>query len=194
MMFERLQWLAAVCCGLLLLSLSETQAADWRQKSFKVAGDGRLELEYPDSWGKKPEYDTVDTLTGIRFGPYGPREKPIFLVELQAVVALDPITDEALMEMTTLEVANFKQMAFESEIPIMDLHGKDSVAHYFSITDRESKRGEFDYLTMALVRSGQLLIKCYFFSSDGAPDFGADAIRMMQSIKYIPPAPEPEKE
>ena len=42
--------------------------------------------------------------------------------------------------------------------------------------------------------SGHLLVKCYFFSSDGAPDFGADAMQMMRGIHYIAPPPEPEED
>jgi hypothetical protein len=38
------------------------------------------------------------------------------------------------------------------------------------------------------------MVKCFFFSSDGAPDFGADAVQMMQSIRYVAPEPEEEKD
>ena len=82
----------------------------------------------------------------------------------------------------------------QTEIPINDVEGPAVTGIYFSITDRESKVGEFDYLTLAILRSNHLLIKCYFYSSDGAPDFGADAMQMMQSIRYDAPEPEEEKD
>lgn len=183
----------AVCCGLLLLFSVNSRADDWTQGSFDVAGGGVLTMEYPNYWGKKPKYETFDAVTDIQFGPYGPREKPFFLVHLQSFLAVDPISAKDLMEITEVEVTKLKQISFETDVPINDLQGPHNIAHYFSITDRESKRGEFDYLTMAVIASGNLLTKCYFFSSDGAPDFGADAMQMMQSIKYTAPVPKPDK-
>lgn len=194
MVVNRVLWPVACFCALLIASTPDARAADWKQKSFKVKGGGELELEYPESWGRKPEYNTYDTITDLRFGPFGPKEKPVFYVLIQSVLALDPISDEGLLEITGLEIANFREMAFETDIPIKELEGPNMVARYFSITDSDSKRGEFDYLTMAVIRSGRLLVKCYFFSSRGAPSFGADAIRMMQGINYIAPEPKPERE
>ena len=46
---------------------------------------------------------------------------------------------------------------------------------------------------MAVISSGPALIKCYFLSSDGAPEFGPDAMQMMRSIKYTPPEVKEEK-
>ena len=169
------------------------EADDWNRKSFKTVGGGALEFEFPKSWGKKPEYNIFDSVTDIQFGPFGTKAKPIFLVHLQAVVAVDPISDADLMEITKIEVENFRNTAFETDIPVSDFEGPNISAHLFSITDKDSKRGEFDYLTMAVVSSGPLLIKCYFFSSDGAPEFGPDAMQMMRSIKYTPPEVKEEK-
>ena len=192
MFLNRSGRLAAIMCGVALMSMSDARAADWKQKDFKVAGGGVLEMEYPLSWGKKPEYDTFETITNFRFGPIGPREKPLFLVSIEAVLALDPISEEELLTITKAEIEKFREMAFETEIPIKDLEGSHIIAHYFSISDSESKRGEYDYLTMAVIASGRLLIKCNFLSSDGAPEFGADAIRMMRSIRYTAPETKPK--
>jgi hypothetical protein len=163
------------------------KADDWIHKSFETAGGGTLEFEFPKSWGKKPDYNIIDSITDIQFGPFGTKAKPIFLVHIQAVVAVDPISDTDLMEITKIEVENYKNTAFETDISISDFQGPNISAHLFSITDKESKRGEYDYLTAAVIRSGQLLVKCYFLSSDGAPEFGPDAMQMMRSIKFTPP-------
>jgi hypothetical protein len=182
------------CTAILVFSVPVEANDDWRQSSFEVAGDGELIFEYPVSWGKKPQYEMVDSIAQIRFGPYGPKSKPVFLVSLVAVVALEPVGKEDLLLITKDEIENFKNSAFETEFPISDLAGPNAVGHYFSISDRERKRGEFDYLTMAVVTSNHLLVKCFFFSSDGAPDFGPDAVQMMQSIRYVVPEPEEEKD
>jgi len=164
------------------------------QKSIEVAGGGTFEFEFPKSWGKKPALDAVDGISTVRFGPYGPRKKPFFLVHIETVTAIEPISSEDISKMAELEVANHKKIAVETDVPINDFQGPNVAGHYFSITDRASKIGEFDYLTLAILASDHLLIKCYFFSSDGAPDFGADAMQMMRSIKYTAPPPEPEAE
>ena len=193
MLLKRAKSTAAIICGLVFLISAVAEADDWIQKSFKTVDGGALEFEFPKSWGKKPEYNNFDSVTDIQFGPFGTKAKPIFLVHLQAVAAVDPISNADLMEITKLEVENFRNTAFETDIPVSDFEGPNITAHLFSITDKESKRGEFDYLTMAVVSSGPLLIKCYFFSSDGAPEFGPDAMQMMRSIKYTPPEVKEEK-
>ena len=194
MLLKRARNAAAICCGLVLVISAAAKADDWIHKSFKTVGGGTLEFEFPRSWGRKPEYNIFDSVTDIQFGPFGTKTKPIFLVHLQAVVAVDPISDADLMEITKIEVEKFRNTAFETDIPISDFQGPDISAHLFSITDQESKRGEYDYLTAAVISSGQLLIKCYFLSSDGAPEFGPDAMQMMRSIKYTAPPPEPNEE
>ena len=194
MLVNRVQTAAAICCGLILAFSAEVMAEDWIQKSLEVTGGGTFEFEFPKSWGKKPALDAVDGVTTVRFGPYGPRKKPFFLVKLESVTAVEPITREDIKKVTELEVANHKKNAMETNVPINDIQGPNVAGHYFSITDRNSKIGEFDYLTLAILFSHELLIKCYFFSSDGAPDFGADAMQMMRSIKYTAPPPEPETE
>ena len=193
MLLNRVGTAAAICCGLILALSVEAEAEDWLPKSVKVAGGGTISFEFPKSWGKKPELDRVEGITTVRFGPYGPRKKPFFLVHLESVTAVEPINAEDVKNMTAMEVDNHSNIAVETDIPVNDIQGPSVSGHYFSITDRSSKIGEFDYLTLAILRSDHLLIKCYFFSSDGAPDFGADAVQMMQSIKYTAPPPEPEK-
>ncbi len=193
-MFWRKIWtIAAVCCGLALAMSANIRADDWIQTSVKVAGGGTLDFEFPQSWGKKPEVATVEGMTTVRFGPYGPRKKPFFLVHVESITAVEQVSAEDLLNITTTAVANHKTIAVETDVPINDLNGPSVAGHYFSITDRESKIGEFDYLTLAILRSDFLLVKCYFFSSDGAPDFGADAMQMMASIQYVPPELKPEK-
>lgn len=169
-----------------LLLSAPGNADDWAERTFKIEGGGVLFMEHPLSWGKKPAYETFDSITDIKFGPYGPKAKPIFLAHLQSVVAAEAPGAADLMEITKIEVENVRQIAFETDIPINEFDGPTSNGLYFSITDRESKRGEFDYLTMAVLAADKLLIKVYFLSNDGAPDFGADAMQMMRSLKYTP--------
>jgi hypothetical protein len=191
---RKLRLLAALCCGLALVFSASAQEDDWIGLQEAVPGGGTIEFEFPEEWGKKPSVDALERVTSIQFGPYGPKKKPVFLVRVEAVTAEVVIHEEALKMVAEAAVAEHKLTAAETTIPVNDLHGPSVSGHYFSITDRESKRGEFDYLTLAILGSGHLAIRVYFFSSDGAPDFGADAMQMMQSINYTAPPPEPEAE
>ena len=55
---------------------------DWVDGEFKVAGGGVLSMSYPEYWGKKPERNANETITDLKFGPYGPRSKPVFMVRV----------------------------------------------------------------------------------------------------------------
>tara|TARA_R110002096_G_scaffold61701_2_gene153273 strand:+ start:643 stop:1236 length:594 start_codon:yes stop_codon:yes gene_type:complete len=196
MLLRKYQWLTSAAAAMSLLAASVATADEWVRRSFEVAGvkDAHLTFEYPLSWGKKPAYKTFDNVTDVEFGPYGPRSKPFFLVQLQSVPTVDPVNAEQLDQIAEVEISQLAKAAFESEIPVNTLQGEHNNVRYFSITDKVKRWGEFDYLTMAIIGSGNLLTKCYFFSSDGAPDFGADAIRMLESIRYTPPPVDPEEE
>jgi hypothetical protein len=194
MLFRTICISAVALGGLTFVLSAEALSEDWLQKSVAVAGGGTFEFEFPTSWGKKPHLNEVDGITEIRFGPYGPRKKPIFLVHIETLTAIEPVTIEAITEVTDLEIESHKRVAVETDVPKNAIKGPNVIGLYFSITDRSSKIGEFDYMTLAILGSGHLLIKIYFFSSDGAPDFGADAMLMMRSIEYTAPPPEPEGE
>jgi hypothetical protein len=177
---------AMVCCALALMAPASASAEDWMVNSTEVAGDGSINFEHPKSWGKKPEVTRGEGAINIRFGPYGPKRKPVFQVDVLTVTMLEPATDANVKAIAEAEVENLKPTAAETDIPLNDIAGPKTSGFYFSITDRDSKIGEFDYLTLAILRSDNLLIRCFFFSSDGAPNFGADAMQMMQSITYKP--------
>ena len=147
---------AALCCGLILMVPAEAQSDDWMQKTVKVAGGGTLDFEFPESWGKKPDLHAADGVSSIRFGPYGPRKKPFFLVHIESVTALEPVSSEDVMGLTEQEATSHKRIAVETDVPINDLQGPEVAGHYFSITDRESKLGEYDYMTLAILASDYL--------------------------------------
>jgi hypothetical protein len=194
MSLEKSQIAVSVCCAWLMFASDGLRAEDWVQKSFDVQAvkKGLITMEYPEYWGK-PKREGFDNVTDISFGPFGPRSKPFFLVNLQSVPMEAEISDENLTQVTKAEVSALSAVAFETEIPISSLSGPHNSIQYFSITDKVKKYGEFEYLTMAIIASGNLLTKCYFFSSDGAPDFGPDAVRFLESIQFTAPPPKDEQ-
>jgi hypothetical protein len=188
MSLEKSRIAVSVSCIWLVLLAAEIRAEDWVQQDFKVAAvkKGLISIEYPEYWGK-PQYEGFENITEIKFGPFGPKSKPLFMVHLQSVPVLEEISAEQLTAMAEAEVDAFSTTAFETDIPISELAGPHNSIQYFSITDKTKKWGEFDYMTMAVIATGNLLSKVYFFSSDGAPDFGSDALRFMESIQFTPP-------
>lgn len=194
MSFAQFRIAAGVCCAWLLLLAAEPRAEDWIQESFDVQAvkKGFISMEFPEYWGK-PEHRGIENITEIDFGPFGPRSKPVFHVSLRSVPLVSEISDDNLTEVTKAEASALLAVAFETEIPINSLSGPHNSIRYFSITDKEKKYGEFEYLTLAVIASGTLLTKCYFYSSDGAPDFGPDAVRFMESIHFTAPPPKKEE-
>lgn len=193
MALARIGILAILCGGLVFGPTASIWADEFVQISFELEGGGVMSVEIPKSWGK-PAFDSGQGFNSIEFGPHGPKKKPIFSAQLVAAVAERAITPDDLRQSIETEIENVRGVAIETDIAINDVQGGSVRGHYFSITDRESKRGEFDYLTMAVLGSSHLLVKCYFFSSDGAPEFGPDAIQLMRSIEYTAPPPEPDVE
>ncbi len=193
MSLEKSRIAVGVCCIWIIMLSTDLRAEDWARQNFDVAAvkKGLITIEYPKYWGE-PQYKEVDNITDIQFGPFGPKAKPVFLVHLQSVPVLEVISAEQLTAMTKAEVDAFSKVAFETDISISELAGPHNSIQYFSITDKTKKWGEFDYMTMAVVATGDLLTKLYFFSSDGAPDFGSDAIRFMESIQFTAPPPKEE--
>jgi hypothetical protein len=188
-------WISAILGGGLAFGFpAVVQADDFLEVSLEVPGGGMMGIAFSKSWGS-PIVESTPGVINLKFGPHGPKKKPFFSAHIAALTANATIPPEALMQLTQKEISEVREISMETNIPISDVKGEHSSGHYFSITDRESKFGEFDYLTLAVIGSEQLLVKTYFFSNDGAPDFGEDAIRLMKSIKYTaPPPPEPDIE
>ncbi len=192
---KTIQLVPASLLVLIIAFSPRSNAEGWATADFKVppVKGAVLTMDYPEYWGK-PQYQTFDNMTHIEFGPFGPREKPTFLVTLQSAPLVEAMSAENLTDVTKMEVSKFRDVAFETDIPITTANSTHGAYQYFSITDKEKKWGEYDYMTMAVITSGNLLSKCYFFSSDGAPDFGADAIQFIEGIRYMQPPPEEKKE
>lgn len=186
--FRKALLAAALWAGLCLGSTAAAQVQDYIRVDLPLANSGLLGIEFNKAWGK-PTFETTNGITTMTFGPHGPKKKPTFLTQIAGLTANTVISDEALMQFTQKELTEVRALAAETNISITDVKGENVSGHFFSITDRESKFGEYDYLTVAVLGSGHMLVKCYFFSNDGALDFGEDAIRLMESIEYTPPLP-----
>ena len=142
-------------------------------------------MEAPEWWGKKLNITrSNDGQTDIQFAGLGTKRNPVFTVYLFVRIATDELTQDVLKEMTTVATERFANVAIESEILINEFAHPNGMAYYFAITDRERKPREYQYLTMALMKTGGIVIQFQFLSNDSAPDFGADAMHMMRNATH----------
>lgn len=180
-------------CSLLamFLMIAPVMAEDTIKHELKLKKLGMLELELPLAWGRKPKVTKNDGMINVSFGPLGNRRDPLFLVSMDLAVAVDNLEKENIEEVAKTLLENYRNVALEADIPIVLVEGDTSYGYYFTITDKEKKPREYQYLTLAVVYANRMIITSFFLANDGAPDFGADALHMMRTTKFIPlPAKE----
>ncbi|MEL7185247.1 MAG: hypothetical protein AAFN50_02285 [Pseudomonadota bacterium] len=170
-----------------ILVASAALADDRRTHTIKMkASGGRLEIEVPKDWGNKPEVTQGDNATLIGFEPAGTRRDPIFRVTILAGVPGEPI-DAAIVRSSAERLRDeFRDTALEDAITVHDIAGEKNMISYFTLTDKEIKPREYQYLTAAVVSDGTMAATFWFFTNDGAPDYAADAMHLMETLRYIP--------
>lgn len=171
----------------IVLLSGTAQADDRRVHSIKMkASGGKLEIEVPEVWGRKPEIVQGDTATMVGFTPFGTRREPIFSVRIVAAASEEPVTAEAVRKAAESMRDEFRETALEENVVVNDVSGGNNMISYFTLTDKEIKPREYQYLTAAVVSDGTVVSSIWFFSNDGAPDFGGDAMHLMETMRYIP--------
>lgn len=182
---NKFRYLASFCCVLLLLNSTASAADELKQHQINISGGGVLTLEAPEWWGKKLDIKrSNDGQTDIQFAGLGTKRNPVFAVSLFVRIATDELTQDVLKEMAKVATERFANVAIESEVLINEFDHPNGTGYYFAITDRERKPREYQYLTMALMITGGIVIQFQFLSNDSAPDFGADAMHMMRNATH----------
>ncbi len=185
MLLNKFRYLASFCCVLLLLNSAASPADELKQHRIKIRGGGVLTLEAPEWWGKKLDIArSEDGQTNIQFAGLGTKRNPIFAASLFVRIAADDLTQEKLKEITAEASEQFANIAVEAEILIDEFAHPNGTAYYFAVTDRNRKPREYQYLTLALMKTGGIVIQFQFLSNDSAPDFGADAMHMMRNATH----------
>lgn len=173
-----------------LLMIAPAMAEDTIRHELKLKKVGLLALELPSSWGSKPKITKRDGLTNVSFGPLGTRRDPVFLVSMDLAVAVDNLEKDQVEGIAKSVLENYRGVALEADIPVVLVEGDTSYGYYFTLTDKEKKPREYQYLTLAVVYTNRMIVTSYFLANDGAPDFGADALHMMRTSKFIPVPPK----
>ncbi len=147
---------------------------------------GTLTFEMPAAWGSRPEIKRGEEVVEMYFVPFGTPREPVFAITVAATVPLETPTVDTVRQVAEAIRENFKETALEDEIEIHDISGDGNIIQYFTLTDKEIKPREYQYLTTGIVSDGTMLTTCYFFSNDSAPDYAADAMTLMESLAYTP--------
>ncbi|MCH9696435.1 MAG: hypothetical protein K0U72_18105 [Gammaproteobacteria bacterium] len=169
-----------------LFMLAPATAEETIRHELKLKKVGLLAVELPSSWGSKPKMTNRDGLINVSFGPMGTRREPVFLVSMDLAVAVDDLSKEQVEGVAKGVLENYRGVALEAEIPIVLVEGESSFGYYFTLTDKEKKPREYQYLTLAVVYTNRMIVTSYFLANDGAPDFGADALHMMRTTRFLP--------
>lgn len=158
-----------------------------RMHSVKMkASGGKLEIEAPESWGRKPEITQGESATMIGFTPLGTPRNPIFKITIVAAVSEEPVVADMVRKAAESMRDEFRETALEDEVTVTDIASGSNLISYFTLTDKEIKPREYQYLTAAVVSDGTVVSSFWFFSNDGAPDYAADAMHLMETMRYIP--------
>ena len=171
---------------LLLFVALGAKADDFQTHEIKLKDKSVFRFEAPAAWGNRPEVQHGDELTEIRFVPLGTRREPVFAVTLVATVPPDKPTKENVRKVAEGIRDRFRETALEDDIAIQERPDSPNIAYYFTITDKDINPREYQYLTTAVVSDGVGVVSCYFFSNDGAPDYAADALHIMDSVQLVP--------
>ena len=177
---------ALILLAIFLTAAPLVSADDIKKHEVKMKDGGTLVFEIPKSWGNRPEISKGDQVIEIRFVPYGTPREPVFAITLHAAVPEEPPTSAVVKQVAETIRDNFKETALEAEIPVQEISGSANTIYYFALTDKEIKPREYQYLTTGVVSDGKMITTCYFFSNDSAPDYAADAMHLMETLRYLP--------
>lgn len=150
--------MGALLAALLLAAPAFAQDTEHR---FPIPGRGSLVLKGPESWvaisRQIPQPPSVT-------GRLGPRTGNAFSVQITAIW-LDETrraTQNEARSKAFAEESAAKQLAQaeETEVKVLELRGKETAGHYYSLTARGAARGASDlrHLTQGTLRVGETLV------------------------------------
>ncbi len=179
----RLQQSLAIITLLLIPSLVMGEAYD--TKSYPLPNHGKIQLNFPKSWKSKilqPKNNLPPTIAflskttssfQVLMTPLWPGSEKVSPNQGNIKKNIEQIIEQV------------KPISKEKEIPIKELKGKSGDGYYFSMTDKESKPGEFIHMTQGMYQLGELLITFTAFWNDGAGNISDKTIRILESATHI---------
>lgn len=125
---------------------------------FSVPGRGIFRLKMPGVWQKQTKQTSSPPSVTVRFTPAIGDDFDIYVTAVWLdAEKLRNITPEWIRNDAQSEADKLLSRAVEKVAVLHELRGKDCVGFYYALTDRESKPGEYKYMTQGVFLTGELL-------------------------------------
>jgi hypothetical protein len=125
---------------------------------FPVPGHGSLRLKVPNGWEveSKQVADPASVTLHVTPANGSAFEMYVTAVWLNSE-KLSNITSDWLKQDSQAAADKLLSRAVEKVATLHDLRGSQTTGFYYALTDRESKPGEYTYLTQGMMLTGELL-------------------------------------
>lgn len=137
---------------------SKTSQSTTPGGDFPIPGHGSLGLKVPDGWvvQSKDVADPASVTLHITPASGSAFDMYVTAVWLNSE-KLSNITPDWLKQNSQAAADKLLSRAVEKVATLHDLRGSQTTCYYYTLTDRESKPGEYTYLTQGMLLTGELL-------------------------------------
>ncbi len=162
-----------------------------------IPGHGELTLAIPDGW--TGEWGTITDQTRPSLS-LRPKHGDPFEVTITTLWSngpgVGPFDDAALRTTVASWAKDFEGQSVERDLPTKELDGDNGNGFYFTATDRSlatsghpSGPGDFKYLTMGLMRTGQVALAFTVMTNDGHEGVLKDVFDILRVAEHHPGKP-----
>jgi len=125
---------------------------------FSVPGHGTLRLKMPSVWQNQTKPTSEPPSVTVRFTPATGNDFDIYVTAVWLdAEKLRNITPDWLRKDVQGEAEKLLPRAVEKVAKLHELRGTQCIGFYYALTDRESKPGEYKYMTQGIFLTGELL-------------------------------------
>lgn len=161
-------------------------AGDSDTRSYELPDNGNMQLVVHKSWRDQMRQPPNKLPPTIVFTPRNGNSFQVLMTPMWAF--REGITMPNLSEIKKNVQQSAKEVsaqAVENSIPIRKVKGKQGGGHYFTVTDRAPKPGEYKYMTQGMIRIGELAATFTILSNDEAKNVVANAIKMLSTAIHV---------
>jgi hypothetical protein len=174
---------------ILLLLTSSVQAEEISTRRYKLPAYGAMELDFPKSWTDEISQppDNLPPVITLRFGS-GDEIAAMVTPFWNLVGATDFNSDKHIKDCAAREWQTLASNAVEKELTLNAIEGAHANGYYFAATDKAYKRkahqpGEYEFMTRALMGSGDLLVEFTILSHEKESKQVSAALAMARTLR-----------
>jgi hypothetical protein len=156
-----------------------------RPRDLQIQGHGSLRLAVPEDWqiGMKTLKEPASVMLHLV-----PKTGNSFDIQLTAVwldaEQLAKVNSESIKENMQRAAAKLLPRSVEKVANVRSFRGRETVGHYYALTDRDPAPGEFKYLTQGTFLAGEALsMFTILYSTPTAPEVD-QTIRIFTEATY----------